>query len=71
MSKTIKNAFTSTIVERIPWKKASESSDIPISLNYVESSMYEAIEKIVEWTDCYFNNGDIPAVMDKEIEEFI
>jgi CDP-glucose 4,6-dehydratase len=31
----------------------------------------EAIEKIVEWTDCYFNGGDIPAVMDKEIEEFL
>jgi len=30
-----------------------------------------AIEKIVEWTDCYFNGGDIPSMMDKQIQEFL
>lgn len=29
-----------------------------------------AIEKTVEWAKVYLNNGDIPAVMDKQINEF-
>lgn len=31
----------------------------------------EAIEKTVEWTRTYLNGGDIPAVMDKQIDEFL
>lgn len=30
----------------------------------------QAIEKTVEWTKCWLENGDIIACMDKEIEEF-
>ena len=29
-----------------------------------------AIEKTVEWTKCWVENGDVRACMDKEIEEF-
>ena len=46
MSENMKNAFPSTIMERIPWKKASESSNIPVSLDYFDCTMYEAIESI-------------------------
>ena len=31
----------------------------------------EAIDKIVEWTECYFNKGNIKVCMDKQIIEFI
>ncbi len=30
----------------------------------------EAVEKIVEWTKVYLDKGDIPAIMDKQINEF-
>lgn len=30
----------------------------------------DAIEKTVEWTKIYLSNGDIPSIMDKQIEEF-
>lgn len=33
-------------------------------------SVEKAIEKIVEWTSVYLNNGDVSDIMDKEIEEF-
>lgn len=33
-------------------------------------SVDEAIEKTVEWSKVYFANGDIPACMDEQIEEF-
>jgi CDP-glucose 4,6-dehydratase len=33
-------------------------------------SVEEAVEKIVEWTKVYFDNGDISAIMDKQIIEF-
>lgn len=29
-----------------------------------------AVEKVVEWTKCYVENGDIRALMDKQIKEF-
>lgn len=31
----------------------------------------EAVEKVCEWTKVWINHGDIPAVMDKQIEEFL
>lgn len=31
----------------------------------------KAIEKVVEWSKCWIDNGDIRACMDKEIDEFI
>lgn len=31
----------------------------------------KAIEKTVEWTKCWINNGDIPALMDMQIKEFL
>lgn len=31
----------------------------------------DAIEKTVEWTKVYFSKGDIPAVMDEQIKEFL
>lgn len=31
----------------------------------------DAIEKTVEWTKVYFSRGDIPAVMDNQIKEFL
>lgn len=37
--------ITSTIVERIPWKKTALESGIPINLEYFNGSMYEAIER--------------------------
>lgn len=30
-----------------------------------------AIEKVVEWSKCWMQGGDIVACMDKEIEEFL
>ena len=37
-----------TIVDRIPWKKTSLASDIPLNLNYFDGSLYEAVEAIAE-----------------------
>ena len=34
-------------------------------------SLNEAIEKIVEWTECYFNKGNIRECMDKKIQDFL
>ncbi|MBQ7349170.1 MAG: CDP-glucose 4,6-dehydratase [Clostridia bacterium] len=31
----------------------------------------KAIEKVVEWSKCWINNGDIKDCMDKQIEEFL
>jgi CDP-glucose 4,6-dehydratase len=31
----------------------------------------EALDKVVEWTKVYFDHGDIPAIMDKQIAEYI
>ena len=31
----------------------------------------EAIDKVVEWTKVYFDHGDIPAVLDKQITEYL
>ena len=31
----------------------------------------KAVEKVVEWTKCYFSGGDVRACMDKQIEEFL
>ena len=31
----------------------------------------EALDKVVEWTKVYFANGDIPAIMDKQIEDYM
>ena len=36
------------ITERIPWAKASESSGIPLHLNYFDGSMFEAVENIAK-----------------------
>ncbi|HPY88983.1 MAG TPA: CDP-glucose 4,6-dehydratase, partial [Spirochaetota bacterium] len=33
-------------------------------------SVEQAIEKVVEWTKVYHNNGDISAIMNKQIEIF-
>ena len=44
----IKQAFDTPITERVPWAKVSESSDIPLHLDYFEGSMYEAVEKIAK-----------------------
>ena len=43
-TKTSKNAFDTPITERIPWAKASESSNIPLTLEYKDMTMYEAVE---------------------------
>ena len=42
------NAFNTPITERIPWRKASESSNIPLKLDYYDGTMYEAVEKIAK-----------------------
>ena len=34
-------------------------------------TLNEAIEKIVEWTQCYFNKGNIRECMDKQIREYL
>ena len=31
----------------------------------------EALDKVVEWTKVYFEHGDIPAIMDKQIADYI
>lgn len=46
--KTNTNAFDTPITERIPWRKASENSDIPLTLDYFDGSMYEALERVAE-----------------------
>ena len=43
VKKTVRNK---TIIERVPWKKTSLSSDIPMKLNYFEGSMYDLIEEM-------------------------
>ena len=40
------NAFDTPITERIPWAKASISSDIPLKLEYFDGTMFEAVERI-------------------------
>ena len=40
------SAFSTPITERVPWAKISESSDIPLHLDYFDGSMYEALEKV-------------------------
>ena len=40
------NAFDTPITERIPWAKASLSSDIPLNLDYDDKTMFEAIEDV-------------------------
>ena len=47
-TKEMKQAFDTPITERIPWKKASENSGIPLKLDYFEGSMYEAVERIAK-----------------------
>ena len=34
-------------------------------------SVEEAVEKTVEWSKVYLHNGDIPGIMDRQIEEFL
>ncbi|MCR5797377.1 CDP-glucose 4,6-dehydratase [Eubacterium xylanophilum] len=34
-------------------------------------SVSEALDKTVEWTKVYFDNGNIPEIMDKQINEFL
>ena len=41
------------ITERIPWQKAANNSDIPMSLEYFDGTMYEAVSNI---TKKYPNN---------------
>ena len=41
-------AFDTPITERVPWAKVSESSDIPLHLEYSDCSMFEAVEKIAK-----------------------
>jgi len=41
-------AFDTPITERIPWKKAAESSDIPLNLEYFDGSMFEAVELVAK-----------------------
>ena len=31
----------------------------------------EAIDKTIEWTKVYFQKGDIPSIMDKQISEYL
>ena len=47
MSEEINKAAV-PITERVPWAKASESSDIPLHLDYYEASMFEAIENVAK-----------------------
>ena len=46
-------AFKTPITERLPWKKAAENSGLPLTLDYFQGSMYEAVEQIA---DKYPNN---------------
>ena len=39
-------AYDTPITERIPWAKASISSDIPLKLEYFDGTMFEAVERI-------------------------
>lgn len=36
------------ITKRIPWKKTSKASDIPLSLDYFDGSMYDKIESVAK-----------------------
>ena len=46
--KTNANAFDTPITERVPWKKASENSGIPMNLDYFDGTMYEALENVAQ-----------------------
>ena len=49
IKKTIqKITKTEPITERIPWKKASKASDIPLTLDYFDGSMFESIENMAK-----------------------
>ncbi|MBR4461503.1 MAG: AMP-binding protein [Erysipelotrichaceae bacterium] len=41
-------AFDTPITERIPWAKASEQSEIPLTLEYFDGSMADAIEEMAK-----------------------
>ena len=44
-----KKEYVSTpITQRIPWEKASRNSDIPLTLDYFEGTMYEAVNNIAK-----------------------
>lgn len=76
--------FCSLWGQNATWKDVSEK-DAPHEANYLRLdttkvkntfdwkprwTVEEAVEKIIEWTKVYFDNGNIPAVMDKQITEF-
>ena len=44
----IKQGFTTPITERVPWAKISESSDIPLHLDYFDGTMFEAVENVAK-----------------------
>ena len=46
ITKSKKTSTNTTIVDRIPWKKASISSGIPLTLEYFDGSMFDRIEYI-------------------------
>ena len=47
MTKNKENTYV-PITERVPWAKVSESSGIPLHLDYFDCSMFEAIENVAK-----------------------
>ena len=71
--------------EDIKWEDKSEK-DAPHEANFLKLdcsklkstfgwkprwNLDKAVEKVVEWTKCYFSGGDVRACMDKQIEEYL
>ena len=82
---TLVNLFCEKYQNGMEWKDVSEAN-APHEANFLKLdcsklksvfgwqptwTIEKTIEKVVEWTRVYFDNGDIPAIMDKQIKEFI
>ena len=46
--KVVKKKENKTIIDRVPWKKTSLASNIPMHLEYFSGSMYEMVENIAK-----------------------
>ena len=42
-----------------------------MAVSYTHLDVYKRQEKVVEWSKCWKENGDIRACMDSEIMEFL
>ncbi|MBR4330008.1 MAG: CDP-glucose 4,6-dehydratase [Candidatus Riflebacteria bacterium] len=79
------NLFVKHWQEGLKWEDKSEKN-APHEANFLKLdcsklksafgwkprwNLDRAVEKVVEWTKCYFSGGDVRVCMDKQIEEYL